>query len=136
MGSFTLDWSQDTTPPDTSITSTSRGQHAVTFSFTGSDNLTPVGELEFAWRLDDGAWSAFSRLTTATLAGLSSGPHRIEAKGRDRAGNEDAAPAALVFSITSGGLRVTILEPARSATVTAGTVLVSGTVEGAEADRR
>ena len=29
---------------------------------------------------------------------------------------------------------MTILEPARSATVTAGTVLVSGTVVGAEAD--
>ena len=124
----------DNTPPQTEIAGPETTDGGARFTFAGSDNLTPVGELEFAWRLDGGAWSAFSPSTTATLAGLAPGSHRIEAKARDRAGNEDATPAALAFSTASGGLRVTILEPAPGATVVAGAVLVSGTVDGAAAD--
>ena len=124
----------DNTPPQTDIAGPETTAGGARFTFTGRDNLTPVAELEFAWRLDGGAWSAFSPSTMATLAELGAGSHRIEAKARDRAGNEDATPAALAFSIASGGLRVTIVEPAPGATVAAGAVLVSGTVEGAAAD--
>ena len=58
----------DNTPPETLITGPERATDGLRFGFGGADNLTSPGDLLFAWRLDDGAWSAFSPATTATLA--------------------------------------------------------------------
>src|SRR6267142_4240923 len=124
----------DNTPPATEIAGPETTPDGLRFTFAGHDNLTPAAELEFAWRVDGGGWSAFSRATTAMLAGLSPGPHQIEATARDRAGNEGPSPAALTFTVGGGALRVRILEPASGTTIPAGTVLVRGTVEAAEGD--
>jgi hypothetical protein len=120
----------DNAPPATEIAGPEIVAEGLRFAFTGSDNLTPTAELHFAWRVDGGAWSAFSSATTATLAALPPGSHQIEARARDRAGNEDPSPAALAFSVGAGELGVRILEPAAGATVAAGTALVRGTIEG------
>jgi len=124
----------DNTPPVTEIAGPETTAGGLRFTFAGSDNLTPPGELEFAWRVDGGAWSAFSRATTATITDPAPGPHRIEATARDRAGNEGTSPAVLTFAVAGGGLTVTIFEPAAGSTLPAGTVLVRGTVDlgGAE----
>ncbi len=95
----------DNTPPDTTITGGPSGEIAVaiaTFSFTGIDNLTPAGGLAFGWRLDGGAWTAFSDATTAALSGLTEGAHTLEVKARDLAGNDDPTPAARTFSVRFG----------------------------------
>jgi len=95
----------DNTPPDTTITGGPSGEIAVaiaTFSFTGIDNLTPAGGLAFGWRLDGGAWTAFSDATTAALSGLTEGAHTFEVKARDLAGNDDPTPAARTFSVRFG----------------------------------
>jgi hypothetical protein len=95
----------DNTPPETAITGGPSGEVAttsVTFTFEGSDNLTAAPSLQFAWRLDGGAWSAFGGATTAQLGGLSEAEHTFEVKARDLAGNEDPSPAARTFTVRLG----------------------------------
>jgi RHS repeat-associated protein len=103
----------DNTPPDTQITSGPSGeisQTSATFAFTGSDNLTAVANLQFAWRLDGGAFSAFSSSTTATLSGVTDGAHTFEVKTRDLAGNEDPTPASRSFTVRLGP-SITAVDP-------------------------
>jgi hypothetical protein len=122
----------DNTPPDTQITGGPASvvtATSATFTFFGTDNLTTAAELEFAWRLDGAAYSAFSTATTATLSTLSAGSHTFEVKSRDRAGNEDSTPAPLTFVIV--GLQITIMDPMGGATVPSGLLLVRGTVQSA-----
>ena len=99
--SFTV----DVTVPDTQITSGPLGETGetnATFTFTGADNLTPGGGLQFAWRFDGGTWSAFSPNTSATFSTLSEGSHLFQVKARDLAGNEDTTPAQREFSVVLG----------------------------------
>ena len=112
----------DNTPPDTIITGGPGGDIAVTtatFTFAGSDAITTPADLTFAWRLDGGAWSTFASATSVTLSGLVEADHSFEVKARDRAGNEDVAPAARTFRV--------VLAPALTAIVpssgTAGTLV-------------
>jgi RHS repeat-associated protein len=95
----------DNTPPETRITGGPAGEIAVAtaaFSFTGADNLTPVGNLQFAWRLDGGAWTASGSATTAALTGLAEGAHTFEVKALDLAGNEGLTPATRSFTVRFG----------------------------------
>jgi len=99
--SFTV----DLTAPDTQITSGPLGEigeTTATFTFVGTDNLTPAGSLLFSWRLNGGAWSAFSSNTTVTFTGLSEESHTFEVRARDLAGNEDTIPAFREFSVVLG----------------------------------
>src|SRR5207249_12076176 len=92
----------DNTPPDTQITDGPNGEiHGAntTFTFTGTDNLTPTSSLRFAWRLDGGTYTAFSETTTVNLTGLAEGAHTFEVKARDLAGNEDATLASRAFTV-------------------------------------
>jgi sugar lactone lactonase YvrE len=121
----------DNTPPETEITTGPAGtltEASATFGFIGRDELTPAAGLEFAWRLDGGAFSEFSSATSATLADVAVGSHVFEVKARDRAGNEDPSPARRSFS--RGTLSVSISEPGAGTTVREGLVLVRGAVVG------
>ena len=126
----------DNTPPDTEITGGPVGATSLataTFTFTGSDNLVPVTNLAFSWRIDGSGWSEFTAATAATFTGLEAGSHVFEVRARDAAGNEDPTPAVQSFTV-GGGLRVVITEPTDGASVTSGIVIVRGTVEGQQGE--
>jgi sugar lactone lactonase YvrE len=126
----------DNTPPDTLITSGPSGQIIVTeatFTFKGTDNLTPAGNFVFAWRLDGGGWSAFDAATTASFTNLAPGPHLFEVTARDLAGNEDPTPAQQSFTV-GAGVRIVITSPSDGATVPQGLLLITGTVEARGAE--
>src|SRR5712691_1745137 len=113
----------DNTPPVAQITGGPSGTTAAigaTFTFTGTDNLTPAGNLLFAWQLDGAAFGAFSAMTSATLSGLTPGAHTFALKARDQAGNESAVVSR---NFTVSGLQVTITSPTTGATVSAGMLL-------------
>jgi hypothetical protein len=125
----------DNTPPDTEITGGPSGLitgTSATFNVTGTDNLAPVARLQYAWRLDGGAYSAFDPGTQILLGGLAPGSHTFEVKARDLAGNEDPTPAQQRFTISPLSIQVT--SPPAGATVQAGPLLVRGIVGAGGAD--
>jgi hypothetical protein len=94
----------DTTPPSTSITSGPSGTintGDVTFTYTGSDNVTPTGSLKYAYRLDpvEGSFSAFSSQTSRSYSGLANGTYTFYVKALDQAGNQDSTPASRSFTV-------------------------------------
>lgn len=125
----------DNTPPDTQVTGGPGGtisETAVSFTVAGSDNLTSPGDLRFAWRLDEDPFSSFNSDTHFSLTSLSPGPHSVQVKARDLAGNEDLTPALRTFTVAALGVQITT--PADGATLTPGFVLVRGTVEAGGAE--
>ena len=73
-----------------------------TFAFAGIDNLTPSGNLYFAWRIDGGAFTSFGADATANVSGLSAGSHSFEVIARDLPGNVDPTPALRMFTVQLG----------------------------------
>jgi RHS repeat-associated protein len=123
----------DNTPPQTLITGGPSGEigaPSATFTFTGTDNLTPVASLGFAWRLDGAAFSAFSPATSADLNGLAEGTHTFEVKARDLAGNEDLTPATRTFTVRMGP-RIASVSPTTGPLGTLVTIAGSGFAAGA-----
>jgi dipeptidyl aminopeptidase/acylaminoacyl peptidase len=91
----------DATPPETQLASGPSGptnDSAPTFAFTGSDDVTATGQLEYSTRLDHGEWSTYSSHTSVTLA-VTDGSHTISVRARDAAGSEDATPAERSFTV-------------------------------------
>jgi glucose/arabinose dehydrogenase len=97
----------DTVAPDTTITGGPTGTITTgnaTFTWTGSDNVTPEANLVYAYRLDplEPAFSAFGPATTKNYTNLANGSYTFHVKARDQAGNEDASPATRAFTVGAG----------------------------------
>jgi hypothetical protein len=109
----------DTVSPETVIDSGPSGPTAdntPTFTFSGSDNVTPPSGLLYSYKVDNGEWSPFQAATSTTTPSLSDGPHIFFVKSKDAAGNEDATPAQRSFAVDTVKPRVTSVAPAESAT--------------------
>jgi hypothetical protein len=99
----------DSTSPDTSIASGPAGvisTNSAMFSWTGTDNVTAVSDLQFAYRLDplEASFSAFGASTTRNYSNLANGNYTFFVKAKDQASNEDPTPAVRAFSVNVGGI--------------------------------
>jgi hypothetical protein len=77
-----------------------------TISWTGSDDYTSENDIIYTYRVDYGAWHAFTRDTKVTLYGLLEGKHIFEVISRNSRGVHDETPAKLEFYIDSIGPEV------------------------------
>jgi Calcineurin-like phosphoesterase len=97
----------DTTPPNVTISSgpgdTSDG--AATFTFSGTDNVTPAANLTFQCKLFRGSttvsnWAACT--SPKTYSGLADGDHTFRVRGTDSSNNVSAIRSR-TFTVTNGG---------------------------------
>ncbi len=74
---------------------------AVAVSFRGEDRwrVTSPERLVFSQRLDEGDWSPFTANTSVMLGDLAPGRHLFQVRAMDRAGNVEANPAHLEFTV-------------------------------------
>ena len=88
----------DLVAPDTSITAQPpalTNSAAASFSFTGSD--TGVGVASFQYQLDGAAYATAA--SPVNLSGLSSASHTFNVRAIDGAGNTDASPATVTWTV-------------------------------------
>ncbi len=91
-------------PPDTKITAGPTGtitDNSATFSYTGTDDVTPAAGLVYATYLQgyDEGWSDFDTATTRAFSNLPNGSYTFQVVARDQAGNEDPSPATRTFLV-------------------------------------
>jgi len=99
----------DTQSPDTQITSGPSGTidyNDVTFTWTGTDNVTPPEDLLYSWRLEgyESSWSSYSSTTSRSYYDLPNGSYTFRVKAKDQAGNIDPTPASRSFTVNVGTL--------------------------------
>ncbi len=93
-------WDIDTAAPNTVINSHPANpatSTSATFTFSGTDNVTPPGSLTFECRLDGGGFAACA--SPKTYTGLALGNHTFQVRARDASGNVDATPASFTWQI-------------------------------------
>ncbi|RJO59841.1 hypothetical protein C4546_00175 [Candidatus Parcubacteria bacterium] len=92
----------DTVSPNTQISNAPPSvisSHTAEFEWTGVDDQTQTGDLEFSYKLDNQPWSAWSKLGNVSLKNLRNGQHTLQVRTRDQAGNIDPTPASLNFRV-------------------------------------
>ena len=105
---LTLRYYPETDPPETEILpEITRSLDKVaqpgntTLAWQGSDRWrrTADGELQYSWRLNEGAWTPYSKDKSQIFFALDSGDYVFEVKARDRDFNEDPLPAVAHFTV-------------------------------------
>ena len=94
----TAQWTVDATPPQTSIDAA-----PAPTTYSNSTSITFSGNeagVTFEGRLDGGAFAAVS--SPVSLAALADGAHVFEVRARDAAGNTDATPATVSWTVLAG----------------------------------
>lgn len=96
----------DTTPPDTQVTSGPSGavtEDLVSFSWSGSDDLSPTSELVYSWYLEgyDSEWSDWTTSTSKQYTGLPNRDYTFNVRAKDQGGNVDLTPAQRAFAVST-----------------------------------
>ena len=117
----------DATPPTVQITGGPVGgsiiyTNTVTFTYIGSDNITPTASLLYKYSLDGGAYSTLSTSTSATLTSLSNGQHTFLVLAVDLAGNFTSDSRTFTVSPPSVTMYLVPITPP-SGFITPGTVI-------------
>ncbi|HEY3427958.1 MAG TPA: DNRLRE domain-containing protein, partial [Acidimicrobiia bacterium] len=103
---FQLILGGDTIPPDTIIVEKpplTTNSRSATFSFSGTDNITPPQFMEFECRLDSRDPELWLECTNPLfLSNLTSGDHTLEVRAYDGAENVDPSPARYTWTVTQG----------------------------------
>ena len=91
-------------PPDTTITAGPSGTittNSASFSYSGTDDVTPTAGLVYATYLQgyDSGWSDFDTATSRAYSNLPNGTYTFQVIARDQAENEDPSPAARTFVV-------------------------------------
>ncbi|MGA8046498.1 MAG: right-handed parallel beta-helix repeat-containing protein [Dermatophilaceae bacterium] len=93
----------DVTPPQTTIEtfpSDPSSSQAATFTFSASDDATPVQFIEFECRLDSNDPAAWLECTNpAVLTNLAPGSHTFQVRAADGADNVDPTPASYTWTV-------------------------------------
>ena len=90
----------DATAPDTTITDKPAllsNNPNPSFSFTGTDNVTPAGDLAFECKLDSGSFLACA--SPVNYTGLADGAHTFQVHAKDTFGNLDGTEASYSWTI-------------------------------------
>lgn len=98
----------DTVAPETFIGSAPANPSSSTsasFSFNGTDNVTPPAGLTFQCSLNGAVFSACS--SPQSYLGLADGSHSFQARAQDAAGNLDATPASFFWTIDTSAPEIT-----------------------------
>lgn len=73
----------------------------VAFSWMGKDgwSTTEAEQLEYSWRINQDAWSPYSRQTSIVLDELGAGEYSFEVRARDSDWNVESQPAKAAFVV-------------------------------------
>jgi signal transduction histidine kinase len=96
------DTDEPRTLPASLIENEGEDTRGVTLRLNGIDkwNYTSPARLLYAYRLDEGAWSPFTNVSTVTFQNLSGGPHFLQVRAMDRNGNQDPSVTTQEFAVT------------------------------------
>ena len=107
---YSVSFTVDTVAPIVTVNTPTEGQlvNSRTITWTGSD--VTAGILNYRYRIDAGNWSAPTVSLTTTFTGLVDGPHVVQVRAFDKAGNSaitfrnftlDATPPVVIISSPS-----------------------------------
>jgi Pectate lyase superfamily protein len=100
----------DTTPPETTIDAKPNdpsNNASPSFTFSGTDNVTPSANLTFECKLDNEA--SYSACTSPkSLSNLSDGSHTFSVRAKDAVDNVDLTPASYTWTVDTTPPETTI----------------------------
>jgi Ca2+-binding RTX toxin-like protein len=119
-------------PSNTTIDSTPANpsnSSSASFSFSGTDDVTPPGSLTFECNLDGSGFSSCS--SPQTYSSLADGSHTFQVRAIDGAGNVDPTPASFTWTIDTTPPNTTIdINPSNPSNSSSASFSFSGTDSG------
>src|SRR3954454_2418782 len=106
----------DTVPPDTALAThpnSLSNSASASFSFTGTDNVTPAANLTFTCSLDAAAFVPCT--SPAAYTALGDGVHTFHVRAKDAANNVDPSPDSFSWTVDTGAPTITFAGTATSA---------------------
>ncbi|HWU40511.1 MAG TPA: hypothetical protein VN203_22920, partial [Candidatus Acidoferrum sp.] len=144
IGTASVSGTLDTRPPTVTVVSAPQdfsNSRTLTIGVTAADNVTPAGEIQFAFSLDnETVFGSYGSTATVTYDLAADGAHTIRVKARDQAGNEsppylvttrvDTVPPVLTLTTPAPGFLTNQAQMSVSGTVTDASGIMTVSVNG------